>query len=184
MFQQSKRVQSSQSKYGPYMRTWTGKYFYPDQVDQLQVDILDIAHALSNMCRYNGHLNHFYSVAQHSLIVSELVPQEYALEGLLHDACEAYIPDMPSPLKRVLPEFVEFQEEIMKHVFKHFNLRYPLPGEVDYIDKTIRSAEIFWLSNWDEHFLHVFDYKIVPVEPKVVEQQFLTKFEELTHGTK
>lgn len=162
------------------MRTYSGKFFYPEHVDVLEVDIVDIAHALSNVCRYNGHLNHFYSVAQHSLIVSELVPQEYALEGLLHDACEAYIPDMPSPLKGLLPDFVALQDEIMAHVFKHFNLKYPLPGEVEYIDKNIRGAEMFWLSNWNEAFLARLDYKVVPMSPTIAEHQFLNRFAELT----
>ncbi|MFG0247924.1 MAG: phosphohydrolase, partial [Phycisphaeraceae bacterium JB051] len=78
-----------------WIQTYTGKAFYPLREDPGIIDIRDIAHALSLQCRFNGHCSDFYSVAQHSVHVSEVVPQAFALWGLLHDAAEAYMSDLP-----------------------------------------------------------------------------------------
>ena len=81
------------------MVTYTGKEFYPLDPNPADIDIKDIAHALSNCCRFAGHIKSFYSVAQHSVIVSELCEPENALAGLLHDASEAYLSDIARPVK-------------------------------------------------------------------------------------
>lgn len=178
-YQQLNPAPLSLNKYGKYIRTYTGKYFYPANIEALEVDVRDIAHALSGVCRYNGHLREHYSVAQHSIIVSELVPKEQALEGLLHDAAEAYMPDMPSAIKAMLPEFVEYQERLTKHIFKCLGLQYPLNEEIDFVDKEIRTNEMYWLSNWDEPTPKVFNYRINTETPKVIEARFLDRFNEL-----
>ena len=81
-----------------WIRTYTGRMFYPlaPTVDQIYIE--DIAHALSNICRYGGHCENFYSVAQHSCMVSDYLPA-FKLEGLMHDGTEAYLGDMVRPLK-------------------------------------------------------------------------------------
>lgn len=88
----------------PFILTYTGKQFLYDEVTPDVIDIRDIAHSLSQLCRYTGHTNLFYSVAQHSLLVSEKMPGGPAakLVGLLHDGAEAYTNDLASPLKRWL----------------------------------------------------------------------------------
>lgn len=86
---------------GDWSETWTGKLFYHQDPRPEEVDILDILHALSNISRYTGH-SRFYSVAEHSVLVSQLVPEEHALTALCHDFCEAYVMDMSRPLKRAL----------------------------------------------------------------------------------
>ena len=85
----------------PFIVTYTGKQFFFDDVQPDSIDIRDIAHALSQLCRFTGHSNLFYSVAQHSLLVSEKMPGRPIdkLTALLHDAAEAYIGDVSSPLK-------------------------------------------------------------------------------------
>jgi 5'-deoxynucleotidase YfbR-like HD superfamily hydrolase len=83
----------------PKIHTYTGKMVDVTNLRKRDIDIQDIAHALSNQCRFSGHTNKFYSVAQHSVLVSRLVPEDQRLGGLLHDAPEAYLQDMARPLK-------------------------------------------------------------------------------------
>ena len=75
---------------GSWLQTYTGKKFYPFDPREEEVDILDIAHALSQLCRFGGHTKEFYSVAEHCVLVSMCCPSEVKLLGLLHDAAEAY----------------------------------------------------------------------------------------------
>ena len=84
---------------GDWIQTFTGKQFWPLDPRPEEIDIRDIAHSLSNQCRFSGHCNYFYSVAEHSVRVSRLLPQKYKLWGLLHDASEAYLVDLPRPIK-------------------------------------------------------------------------------------
>lgn len=92
-------VEPPADRKGNWMLTVSGKAYWPMDPREEEVDIEDIAHALSMQCRYTGHTIRFYSVAEHSLYVSYLVPQHLALEGLLHDAAEAYVGDLNRPVK-------------------------------------------------------------------------------------
>lgn len=88
-----------------YIRTFTGIEFYLDDPKPEMVKIEDVAHALSNLCRFTGHTAPFYSVAQHSVWVADCLilwdaPRHVVRAGLLHDAAEAYYGDLSSPLKR------------------------------------------------------------------------------------
>jgi 5'-deoxynucleotidase YfbR-like HD superfamily hydrolase len=85
-----------------WISTYTGKKFSLTNPHLDDICIEDIAHSLSLTNRYNGHTEQAYSVAQHSLVVSLLCPPELALEGLMHDAGEAYTGDIVRPLKRLL----------------------------------------------------------------------------------
>lgn len=88
-----------------WIQTYTGRQYWPHAPSPSDVDIEDIAHALSNLCRYTGHCARFYSVAEHSILVSKLVPQHLALEALLHDAAEAYLNDLSTPVKRQMTDY-------------------------------------------------------------------------------
>ena len=87
------------------IRTFTGKVFDLKILDPESICIEDIAHALAKTTRFGGHLKEFYSVAQHSVLMAQLVPSELKVEALLHDASEAYLGDMPSPFKKMMPEY-------------------------------------------------------------------------------
>lgn len=95
-----------------FIKTFSGKHFYYDRINKDDIVINDIAVSLSNICRFAGHLSHFYSVAQHAVLCSQLVPQEFAFEALMHDATEAYCQDIPAPLKRLLPDYKRMEEKI------------------------------------------------------------------------
>jgi hypothetical protein len=86
------------------------------------IDIVDIAHALSMLVRFNGHCLKFYSVAEHSVHVSKLVAPAQALWGLLHDASEAYLGDVPTPLKKELVRFKELEQVMMEAIARRFQL--------------------------------------------------------------
>ncbi len=99
-----------------YISTFTGKHFDFINITMDDICIEDIAQGLSNECRFAGQINQFYSVAQHSVYVSQIVPPEYALEALLHDASEAYCKDLPSPLKALLPDYKVIEKGIQKAI--------------------------------------------------------------------
>lgn len=107
---------------GDWMQTFTGRQFYPLDPRSEDVDIVDIAHALSMLCRYNGHVQRFYSVAEHCVHLSHAVAPEHALWALLHDATEAYVGDMIRPLKRSIPEYVAVEDVVMAAIATRFNL--------------------------------------------------------------
>ena len=124
-----------------YITTYTGKKFELLNPAPEMVDIVDIAHSLSRLCRFNGHCKNFASVAQHCVTLSYLVPPEMALEGLLHDATEAYAGDLVSPLKGVLPAYKIIEDRIWLAIAEKFDLKKELPLEVKIIDKEILIAE-------------------------------------------
>jgi hypothetical protein len=82
------------------IQTFTGRFVEPLNVIATDVDIRDVAHALSNVCRFQGHVRDFYSVAQHCVLCAGLVPLRHALAALLHDAPETYLCDLAGPVKR------------------------------------------------------------------------------------
>ncbi len=101
----------------------------------------DIIHSLSLINRFNGAARFPYSVAQHSLYVAGLLPDEFKLHGLLHDAPEAYVGDMVSPLKKIMSQYKEVEANISRVVANVFGLSYPAPAEVKKADLAVLSAE-------------------------------------------
>lgn len=101
------------------------------------IELDDIAHALGSICRFAGHTRVFYSVAEHSIMVSHLVPEGIRLRALLHDATEAYIQDIPSPLKRLLPEYQAIEARVWSAIARRFGL--PVVDEA--ADAVIKHAD-------------------------------------------
>lgn len=108
-----------------YIRVFTGRKFWPLDPRPEDIDILDIAHALANNCRWGGHSRRFFSIAQHSCMVHDFVARSFKKVGLLHDASEAYILDMPRPIKYQMPEYVAIEEKLMLCIADKFEFGYP-----------------------------------------------------------
>jgi hypothetical protein len=129
---------------GDWIQTFTGVLFYPLDARAHEIRIADIAHSLSLQCRFAGHCRCFYSVAEHSVRVSRAVPPADALWGLLHDAAEAYLVDLPRPLKRFCEMgrlYAEIEDALMVHVAERFGLRMPMPPTVKHFDTVLLMTE-------------------------------------------
>jgi hypothetical protein len=122
---------------GDWMQTFTGGRFYPLDPRADEIDPTDIAHALSLLCRYGGHVDRFYSVAEHCVLMSRAVAPEHALAALLHDATEAYVVDVPRPLKAVLGEYRAIEGDLWRVIAARFGISGVLPGEVLEADNRI-----------------------------------------------
>jgi len=121
---------------GGWIQTYTGKQFWPMEPDVANISIIDIAVSLSRINRFTGHTTYAYSVAQHSIYVSNILPPEHQKWGLLHDAHEAYVNDMVSPVKKYFPLYQEIETKLMEAMAQRFDLTWPVPKaivEADYI---------------------------------------------------
>jgi hypothetical protein len=128
----------------PDILTVSGHYFSFADPESSVFDIFDIAHALSMLCRFNGHVRSFYSVAEHAVLVSRLAPPEHALAALHHDDAEAFIGDVTRPLKQYMrklagtpgPDPYQYVEQRVEQVvFERFGLDYPMPDPVRLADR-------------------------------------------------
>jgi hypothetical protein len=116
----------------PTIQLSSGRLFCFEEPTALTID--EIAHALSHICRFTGNCRTFYSVLQHSLLVSYLVDPRYALWGLLHDAVEAVIGDMASPLKKLNPDYKVIENRCEAVILGAFGLHGDMPFEVKQAD--------------------------------------------------
>ena len=126
---------------GATILTRSGVYFDLAAPVPEMVHVDDIAHALSRLCRFTGHTLPFYSVAQHSVLVSRLVAPPFALEALLHDAHEAYVGDVSSPLKALLPEYREIERRVEQVVRTRFGLPREMSPQVKGADLAALATE-------------------------------------------
>jgi hypothetical protein len=127
---------------GNWMQLASGNAYYPVDPRACDVRIGDIAHSLAMQCRYGGHSSRFYSVAEHSVLVSKIVPPEFALLGLLHDATEAYVTDVPRPLKGHLSNFEEIEALNWAAIAAAFDLPLELPACIHEADRDICRTEM------------------------------------------
>jgi 5'-deoxynucleotidase YfbR-like HD superfamily hydrolase len=130
---------------GDWMQLVSGKRFYPLDPRSEEIEITDIAHALAHICRFGGHTAQFYSVAQHSVLVSRICDPKDAGIGLLHDAAEAYLGDMIRPLKRMYEfrNYEDLEERLLGTIGERFDLVLysPLPASVLHADEVLLATE-------------------------------------------
>jgi len=129
-----------------WIQTFTGRQFWPLNPSMFDIDILDIAHALSLVNRYTGHTRFPYSVAQHSVLMHDaLVSAGYGrdicLWALLHDATEAYLCDVARPVKRHLPDYVAYEDRLMKCIADLYGLSWPMPDIIKQMDLVMLATE-------------------------------------------
>lgn len=133
------------SERGDWIETYSGRKFHPLDPRPEDVEIEDIAHSLAMQCRFNGHCRFFYSVAEHSVLVARHVEsvagREAALWALLHDAAEAYVTDVPRPIKPMLRGYGEIEGRVMAAIAQRFGLPAVMPREVKEADRRILTDE-------------------------------------------
>lgn len=171
---------------GNWMQTYTGRQFWPLDPRAEDVFPADIAHALSLLCRYNGHIQRFMSVAEHCVQMSYAVSPENALWALLHDATEAYVGDMIRPLKRMMPDFKDAEDEVMEAIAERFGIDPVMPQEVHEADSRIlldeRAALMPSTHVWDIDGLQPLGVHIQGWAPEVAEERYLDRLCELQPG--
>ena len=129
----------------PWNQTFSGLAFDLVEPDRSMVSIKDIAISLANQCRYNGHTKRYYSVAEHCIYVSRVLPVDLAFCGLMHDAAEAYVGDVTSPLKTLLCEFSDLEGRVWQAICARFGLPVELPEAVHVADVRMAITEAEYL---------------------------------------
>jgi uncharacterized protein len=162
----------------------SGSIFDLKEPETSEINIEDIAHGLAHTCRFAGQCKAFYSVAEHSVLVSKVVP-EAGLAALLHDAAEAFVGDMTRPLKQLLPEFAKIEKKIERAIFQRFEIEWPPPSSIKAADYSVMAAEQVtlmppgtneWLSAANISPANVV---IRYLDPKAAKTLFLDRYAEL-----
>jgi hypothetical protein len=176
---------------GPYLQTVSGRWVNPFDPDPAQLDAGDIARALANQCRFGGHSRVFYSVAQHSVIVSRVVEERGgdaadAFAALMHDATEAYLGDMPHPLKHRSPlgaAFKAAEDALAQAIRARFGIKPEVP-EIKTVDRALLATERRAFSaeawHWPElEGVEPLDIELVAWSPEEAAEAFARRYAEL-----
>lgn len=170
----------------PWIQTYSGRRFTPTNPYVDAIVIQDIAHSLSMQCRFSGHVKKFYSVAQHSVLVSHLCDSADAFWGLLHDASEAYLVDVPRPLKRSgkFQAYLDFEANMTLAICKRFGLPEQEPPSVKKADQAMLATEARDLmsplhKDW-VNMVDPYPFKIEALGPQDAKNLFMKRFFELT----
>ncbi len=165
-----------------YIRTFSGINFqvFNPQIDEILIE--DIAHALSHLCRYGGHSNQFYTVAQHSIAASYLVSPENAMCALMHDSTEAYLCDIPRPIKHKLDNYVKLENGLYEVISQKFELPNPMPKEIHQIDALMITEfewDYFMINNPQEKYIDFYKKFFEFTSFGEIKQKFLDRFLEI-----
>lgn len=194
-----------------WITTYSGKKVHPFDIKESEIDINDIAHSLSLTCRFNGHMEEFYSVAEHSIRVASLFEIQLnnvllprfdkkllllgKLKALLHDAAEAYVSDVPSPLKKGIPGFKKIEDNVADCIYKKFKVScdffeyhedFSLSNDIiKYCDKVMlvteaRDLSMYGTREWDVKEKPLSNYKIFPMTHQESKKSFLNMFNEIS----
>ena len=157
------------------IRTFSGRYMSVFEPTLDMIDVEDIAHALSHICRWGGHVPRFYSVGEHSVHCADLInDQSQAFEALMHDASEAYLVDVPRPIKHKLCEYKTIEDNLMKLIAEKFGFKYPLSEEVKIIDNVLLQME------WDGIVIGNINHKELMIwNTEEAKNMFLYRFNQL-----
>jgi hypothetical protein len=145
----------------------------------------EIAHSLAHLCRFTGHCGRFYSVAEHSVLASQIVSPEFALEALLHDAAEAFIGDVAAPLKRLLPDYAEMEARVEEVVRNRLNVPIETSLPVKLADLQMLKAEQRQAMCHSQTWEALLTVTPAPVtlrfwKPAQAKSAFLTRYQQLT----
>lgn len=171
----------------PYIGTYTNKKFYFLDPEPNQIFIEDIAQALSMNCRFSGHVSKFYSVAEHCCIIADLVHMkggstQEILSALLHDASEAYICDIPRPIKPYLDNYFDMELKIEKVIQEKYNITAKT-DLINYLDHNICGEEarqlFLHVPDWVEDFDRLHDVVVKGWTPEKAKEEFIWRFNEL-----
>jgi len=171
---------------GDWIQTYTGKQFWPIDPRAEDVDIVDIAHALSQLCRFTGHSASFYSVAEHSFATSYMVPDKDALWALLHDASEAYLLDLAKPVKmcKEMSGYRVLEDAVQAAVCEHFNIPKEMPASVKEADLRMLATEVRDVmcpppASWGLEDVIPYTMKVQCMQPLNAKRAFLSRYAEL-----
>ncbi len=161
----------------------SGGFFDFIDIEQSEFSVEDIANNLSKICRFTGSVNDFYSVAQHSVIVSHVVPPEHALAGLMHDSSEAFMSDLNSPLKALMKTYKTLEKKVEKEILGRLGLPFPMHASIKLADMQVFLAENKQLRGiencgWYEG-IKPYAKKITPWNPNRAKSEFMKRFVEL-----
>ena len=178
---------------GPFIQTVSGRRFNPLEPDSSEVDIEDIARALSNQCRFGGNCRSYYSVAQHCCLVADIVDErggdvETQLWALLHDASEAYLVDLPHPLKHrseLGRLYAAAEDGLQASILEHFELPAEPPLLIKQVDRALLATERRAVASEAWHWPELdgfepLDLEIDPWLPERAHEEFLARYERLT----
>ena len=169
---------------GDWIQTYSGGKFYPHDPRAEEIKIEDIAHALAMTCRFGGHCTRFYSVAEHSVHAARAASEENKLWALLHDASEAYLADIPRPIKPFILGYKNAERVLEVAIAARFGLPIDMPAEVKAIDAALLATEAAQIMTWPPepwaNMASPLDISLPCWSPDRAEGEFLSMFDGLT----